>query len=108
MSFQLADILGAASGGINQLGLHILLTAADGSQLWIPVQLPVAGESSQTSLWPDGLRVSLAMGVPPALPNVTTSAPSFIGAQSWSLFWGWFTGAAQAVAVTPPRAAPVV
>jgi hypothetical protein len=104
MSLTINDLLGAVSGGINQLGLHILVTAKDGSQLWIPVQLPTQGESAQTSLWPDGLKVSLAMASPPNAPHVTTSAATFIGSQSWALFWGWFTGAAGAAATPPPGA----
>lgn len=91
---------------------HVILTAPNGQELWIDVTPPqVAGQSDTApSLWPNGFKTSLGTGEPPALPNVTTSAPQYFAQQAPTLLsapgflgvaWGVWLAVAVFFAVLP-------
>lgn len=69
---------------------HIVITAPDGEQLWVPVSIPTGGgSSSETSLWPNGFKLSLVLQDMPQSETVTDSAASFLASHSLDLLKGW-------------------
>jgi hypothetical protein len=82
---------------VGALQPQVVLTAPDGSQLWVDAT-PRAGPPSP--LWPQGFTASVRFGAPPA--GVSTSPGRFFLAQGPTLlrapgpfgvpWWGWLAG----------------
>ncbi len=84
-----AQFLPEVSSLVTTLQPHVVVTAPDGSQLWIAIAIPTSGGQSSLSDLFAGFKVSLALQALPTTGNVTDSAVEFAAAQGWRLLAGW-------------------
>lgn len=81
-----ADALEAAGlAGIAYLKPKVVITAPDGTKLWIDplAAVSTAPGTGGPSLWPSGLSASIATGdAPPESATDTSSVPAFAGRQA--------------------------
>jgi len=71
---------------LNGIKPHVVLTAPNGERLFIDVTPPAdSAPETDTTLWPNGFKLSLATGNPPQTSDVTTSPGTFFLNQSPAL-----------------------
>jgi len=91
MNDELTRILtGLATQAVNNLGASVVITAPNGQQLFIPVQLPGTNDGAQSSLL-SGFKINLTLKQKPNLPHVTDSVGKFVTDQGPRLLWTWAT-----------------
>lgn len=62
---------------------QLVVTAPDGQKLYVPISPEKSdGTSDGSSLWPNGFKISLAVGNAPTAGDVTTSPTDFFYQQS--------------------------
>lgn len=80
------DYLGAALGVFATFKPKIVLTAPDGSQLWIDAAVAGSGAGGGAPLWPQGFDASLKFGdIPIGDAKVTDSPSAFLVANAGTL-----------------------
>ena len=85
-----AQFLPEVSSLVTTLQPHVVVTAPDGSQLWIAIAIPTSGGQSSLSDLFAGFKVSLALQALPTTGNVTillSSSRPRKGGGSWLAGW---------------------
>jgi len=70
---------------------HVVITAPDGEQLWIPVSIPNSGGSGDDSSLLSGFKIKLAFQSIPSADHITDSTLSFASSQSLPLLTAWLS-----------------